>query len=118
MSIYYKKLPEDMRVLISDFVQWHDEDRIIPAHLPTRILNLDQLPSIPLDEYDRGTAYALEMQPGETPPIIIAHGKFLDGKHRVFSARHRGDKQIEAIDLTGIADIRMVDANQMGDLGP
>jgi hypothetical protein len=115
--IKFADLPPDMQTLISDFVTAPIGDKAIPQFLPTREVRIADLPVVPLDEYDRGTRYARNMKPSETPPIIIADGQFLDGKHRRFSFQELGLETVTAIDLTGIAHPKMVAICSMGELG-
>jgi hypothetical protein len=114
-------LPEDMRVLLADFCEkpdsWSDNSDIIPEVLPVVTIPLAHLPDVPLDPFDRGEAYALEMEREDVPPIIICSGLFIDGKHRVWAARRRGDREIEAIDISQHCDPEAVKNNQMGRVG-
>lgn len=115
--IKFADLPLDMQTLISDFVTAPIGDKTIPEYLPTCEVRIADLPAIPLDEYDRGTRHARSMAPTETPPIIIADGHFMDGKHRRFSFQELGLETVTAIDLTGIAHPKMVAMCSMGKLG-
>jgi len=115
--IKFADLPLDMQTLISDFVTAPIGDKAIPEYLPTLEVRIADLPAVPLDEYDRGTRYARSMVPTETPPIIIADGYFMDGKHRRFSFQELGLETVTAIDLTGIAHPEMVAMCSMGELG-
>ena len=36
----------------------------------------------------------------EYPPVVIAHGNFIDGRHRVWAAREQGEETIRAIDIS------------------
>ena len=113
-TIKYSDLPDDMQTLIFQFVTDHDDEAKIPDELPVSNIAVSTLPVVPLDENDRGSAHAREMDLKETPPILIANGHFLDGKHRVFQAREKGVKFLPAIDLTGIAHPQSVRENSMG----
>jgi hypothetical protein len=115
--IKFADLPLDMQTLISDFVTAPIGDKAIPEYLPTLEVRIADLPAVPLDEYDRGTRYARSMVPTETPPIIIAENRFMDGKHRRFSFQELGLETVTAIDLTGIAHPEMVAMCSMGELG-
>jgi hypothetical protein len=116
-TVRFDALPEDMRVLIEQFVLDFDPTATIPGEIPLVSLAVADLPEVELDESDRGTAYALRMRPGETPPIIVADGCFMDGKHRVFAARARGDDRIVAMDLSGVIPARAILMNSMGPVG-
>lgn len=110
-------LPKDMQVLIGQFVTDHNPDGKVPADLPLTIVKVSELPKVPLNEDDRGEAHAREMDLSKTPPILIADGKLLDGRHRAFIAREQGAKTLPAIDLTGIAHPKSIADNHMGRIG-
>jgi hypothetical protein len=115
--IKFSDLPLDMQTLISDYIGAPIGDSAIPDHLPLVDVRLSDLPVVPLDEYDRGTLYARRMNPDQTPPLIVSDNHFLDGKHRRFSFHEQGLETVKAIDLTGIADPKMVAFCSMGVLG-
>ncbi len=128
-TIRFDDLPDDMQVLIEDLVCQTavasgtvGNDREIPDELPVIAVDIADLPDVPVadpeaDGDDRGIPYAREMDPGEVPPILVADGLFLDGRHRVWRFRDLGLATIQAIDLTGIADPTMAAANSMGPVG-
>lgn len=121
-TVAFDDLPDDLRVLIYDLVtqvldgRGHasDNGRTVPPRLPLVTLDVDDLPSVELDEHDRGPAYALAMDPDLVPPIIVSDGHVVDGRHRIHRHRETGRARIEAVDLTGIADPTMVEANSLG----
>ena len=110
--IAFSALPEDLQVLIEQFLE--DADRSPPALLPTRILPVAGIPEVELDDYDRGRDHAHSMDLMATPPLVVAYGHFLDGKHRSFRARHLRWRDLVAIDLTDIMSRAMAEANSMG----
>lgn len=112
--IRFTDLPEDMQCLIHDFVG-RDFDKI-PEFLPSRMLRIADIPVAPLDEFDRGTAYARRLTPENSPPLIIADNHILDGKHRCFSFRELGVETFEAVDLSGLAEPEMIKGNSLGEL--
>jgi hypothetical protein len=113
-KIAYADLPYDMQTLIAQFITDYDPTIDIPARLPLGTIPVAGLPRVPLDRYDRGRAYALAMDLNDTPPLIIAGGQFLDGKHRVYAARAKAVKHLPAIDLSGIAPAYAIESNAMG----
>ncbi|MCE6957734.1 hypothetical protein LAZ40_01495 [Cereibacter sphaeroides] len=115
-DVAYEDLPEDMQVLILQFTLDYDETIVIPERLRLGTIPVDGLPVVPLDRSgrDRGVEHAMDMDLLQVPPILIAHGCFLDGRHRTFAARSRGQASLVAIDLTGIAPLEAVEANGMG----
>lgn len=115
--ISFESLPDDMRVLISDLICGVDQSNLIPEYLPTRIVKINDLPVVPLNEYDRGTIYARKMRVDDVPPMIVAYNQFVDGKHRRLSFSEQGINSVTVIDLTGIADPRMIEMCSMGELG-
>jgi hypothetical protein len=106
-------LAEDMQVILSDFLDATEAPAVLVAHR----LALSRLPQVRLDDedapltaaqaadprcgLDRGVAYAHAIDPERVAPIVIAGGRWLDGRHRVFAARARGQTHIWAFDLTG-----------------
>jgi hypothetical protein len=117
-TIAFADLPQDMQSLIGDFVLGNGAALAIPKRLPLAIVEVASIPVVGLDPFDRGAEYALRMDLDETPPIVIAEGYFMDGKHRAFSARTKARRTLVAIDLSGIIDPTMIDGNEMGRLRP
>jgi len=113
-SVAFADLPEDFQCLIGQFVLDYDPDIVIPAVFAIGTIPVANLPKIPLDRYDRGIAYARAMDPTQTPPILIARGYLMDGKHRIFSARQKNIETLRAIDLTAIIPARAIECNHMG----
>ncbi|AOG03259.1 hypothetical protein [Bosea sp. RAC05] len=113
-AIAYADLPEDMQVLIGDFLELEEDDH--PAAFLVTLVDVDTLPYVALDERDRGEAHARDMDLSETPPILIADGQFLDGKHRLFQARETGVERLPAIDLSGMVSAHMLRCNGMGEI--
>jgi hypothetical protein len=114
----YDDLPESMQVIIQDWA----ENSIIPKRLKYCLIALSTLPNVPVNketdsDFDgvRDEVYALKMDLNKVPPIIIANGVLMDGRHRVFSARAKGLKEIHAIDLTGVITERM---SRIDGIGP
>lgn len=116
-TVAWIDLPDDMRCILGDFlIHPGTGDLVPPAHLQATQIELSRLPFYPLDDehaplseqaaedegQDRGVAYALRINPVKAPPIVLAHDWWLDGRHRVYSARARGDTHIWAFDLTGL----------------
>ena len=110
--ILFASLPEDMRVLIEDFLE--SDELGPPSELPIELIAVDTIPVVPLDKFDRGTDHARAMDLTKTPPILIADGQFLDGKHRVFQARETGVEVLLAINLSGMVSEHMLRCNGMG----
>jgi hypothetical protein len=113
-SVAFADLPEDLQCLIEQFVLDYDPSIVIPATFAIGTIPVANLPKIPLDRYDRGIAYARAMDPEKTPPLLIARGCLMDGKHRIFSARQKNIRTLRAIDLTAIIPTRAIEGNEMG----
>lgn len=114
--IRFDALPPDMQVLLDDFIRGCGRDVPIPALFPLVEVVVKNIPIIALDPFDRGPDYAFQMNLDDTPPIIVADGHFMDGKHRAHAARASGRSSLPAIDLTGLIDPRMLELNSMGRL--
>jgi hypothetical protein len=117
-----------MQVLITDLsAEWSDENGNYgqpkawpPLQLPLVELAVSSIPHVALADGisdTRGETCARAMQPGETPPILIAHGHFLDGRHRVWAHRHHQVQTIAAIDLSEYVDVRTATGESMGIVG-
>lgn len=112
LTIAFADLPDDMQVLIDDLLECDENGP--PASFQVTQVAVASLPEVPLDEHDRGTDHARAMDLRETPPIIIADGQFLDGKHRLFRARETGVETLLAIDLSGLVPAHILAWNGMG----
>lgn len=114
-SIAFDCLPEDLQVLIWQFMESDDGvERSPPRFLPTRVIPVAGIPVAELDPYDRGRDHAHSMDLTTTPPVVMAYGHFIDGKHRAFRARHLRWEHLVAIDLTDIITPGMAESNSLG----
>lgn len=114
-SIAFDCLPEDLQVLIWQFMESEDGvERSPPRFLPTRVIPVAGIPVVDLDPYDRGADHAHSMDLTLTPPIVVAYDHFIDGKHRAFRARHLRWENLVAIDLTDIMTRDLAESNSMG----
>jgi hypothetical protein len=104
MSVAFADLYEDMQVILDDCIfqtqtcLWKE----MPGVLEAVAIPLSCLPIAELDEDDRGSAYAQAIVLEESPPIIIADGQWLDGRHRVHQARRLGQTHIWSFDFSNI----------------
>lgn len=81
----------------ADFEKFKDVD------LPAFMLPLDAFPEvIPKPDWgdDRKFEDYLDTPVRDFPPLVIAHGYFIDGRHRLWSARQQGSDAIQTIDAT------------------
>jgi len=120
-------LPEDMQVILGDYLE--ASGNVDPEGLWATPVAVSRLPRVLLDDeqeptlaqrsanrgVDRGVAYALAMRVEKTPPIVMAHGRWLDGRHRAFAARAQGVATLWAFDLS--AHMTAAQAAWFGGLG-
>jgi predicted GNAT family N-acyltransferase len=104
-SVRFADLPDDMQVLIMQFVEdFGDESEsevdFDELTLPVAEVHVGLFPSVEMETDYRTVGHALEMDLDATPPILIAHGEWLDGRHRVYKAIYDGRRTVRAIDLT------------------
>jgi hypothetical protein len=57
-------------------------------------LSLYAFPEVRVEDIDdeRPIEPYLEMDPLDFPPVVVAHGQFMDGRHRVLAARMRSER--------------------------
>lgn len=100
------EFPHDMQVLIWQL--WEDageepenQNPEIPAGmLPTKCFPARIEGNAPGD--DREFESYLETPIEEYPPLLIAHGVWIDGRHRLWAARTRDVKEIQTADISSI----------------
>jgi hypothetical protein len=115
-TVAFADLPDDMQVLVSDFVTGQRCVRDVPEFLPLVEVAVCRIPIVELSDDDRGVNHATAMDLDTTPPIIVAEGHFMDGRHRSYKARLDDRQSLDAIDLSGIVDAGMLKSNSMGRL--
>lgn len=108
MKISKKELPEDMIVLLEDFCETED----LPLEFNLVEINILALDNILLDD-DRGEEHALEMNTKSIPPLIIARGYLMDGRHRVFKLKKEKKSSFYAIDISSLVTDEMFVANRL-----
>lgn len=99
-----KNLPEDMQVLLMQMSEesghriWEDDEveagkRFLDVELPVVDLRLEAFPEFGAEDLDveRPIDPYVEMDPLDFPPVVVAHGQFMDGRHRVLASRIRRD---------------------------
>lgn len=97
------ELPEDMQVLLADMTQG-SENSVHFHHLLRHVFHLKRIPvslfprEIEFPDY-RGEGHAQAMMGHAMPPIVVCGDCLLDGRHRVWAARHQRMHSIPAIDL-------------------
>lgn len=120
-TIAHDELPPDIAELVGAFISGPDDDEhyLPPTTLPLVTLDMARMPETAFDagSDDRGAAYAMAMG-RDVPPIIVADGHVLDGRHRLYAARQRGDATIDAIDLSGLAHPTSLAADSLGTIQP
>jgi hypothetical protein len=109
--IYAGHLPDDIQVMILDlaftFGGLPDTDasrkRIARTRLPLMEISLAYFPEIDPadDDYDcRDFESYVETPMEDYPPVVIANGNFIDGRHRVWAAREQGEETIKTVDIS------------------
>lgn len=88
-------LPADMAILIEDLIE--DE---LPEFFEMKWINPCAAPRVDLSDSDRGTEHADEMDIGSCPPLVVAHGCLLDGRHRLWKMQKTGVKKAACIDIS------------------
>lgn len=107
-------LPPDMQQLLADMsgesghAIWESEDglkRFLETDLALVELPPDAFPDIKrrdIDVEDRPVEPYIEADPRDFPPVLVAHGQFLDGRHRVWAARVRRDPMVKTLDASRV----------------
>ena len=109
--IYPGHLPDDMQVMILDLAftvgdlpdTEASQSRIARTKLPLMEVPLAYFPPIDPasdDNDERDFESYAETPMEEYPPVVIANGNFIDGRHRVWAAREQGVEAIKAIDIS------------------
>lgn len=109
--IYPGHLPDDMQIMILDlaFTVGHLPDteasqkRIVRTKLPLMAIPLVYFPEVSPDSDDndeRDFESYVKTPMEEYPPIVIANGNFIDGRHRLWAARQQGVDTLKAIDIS------------------
>lgn len=102
----FSEFPHDMRVLIDQITEdagaeYTQDDAEIPAGMvltesfPARIEGNE-----PGD--DRAFEDYLETPLEDYPPVLVAHGYWIDGRHRLWAARTRDVSMIQTADISGL----------------
>lgn len=98
-TVRLKDLPEDIQVLIADFIgdELDPDTEYSVLEIPT-----DAFPRVTGDTLDlaRGVPHAAAMTDWKNMPPVLIHGdKWMDGRHRVYAARVQRQPVVQAIDL-------------------
>ena len=107
-TVTFGELPEDLQVLIAQFFDIRQQTKELAKleqgePMTVEEWDVDKFPEVnvaavedPGDERDE--RYALDI-PHNEHPILVNGKEWLDGRHRVWAARQRGQKKIKVIDL-------------------
>jgi hypothetical protein len=99
-------LPEDLQVLIYDFVEVGLGEaglRNLEAHrLRVKTLATTAFPEVEMWTDYRNRAYSEAMVGRELPPVVVCGDKWLDGRHRIWAARVGRKTTVDCIDLADI----------------
>jgi hypothetical protein len=106
LACHVSELPDDLQVLISDFVEdslgVEGFERLESHRFPIHHLPLAAFPRVKMWTDCRDRAYSEAMISRQLPPILICGDQWLDGKNRVWAARHTGKSAVGCIDLSEI----------------
>ena len=109
--IYPGHLPDDMQVMLLELAftmgDLPDTDasqrRIARTKFPLMEVPLEFFPEIDPaseDNDERDFDSYVETPMAQYPPVVIAHGNFIDGRHRLWAAREQGEPTIKTIDIS------------------
>jgi hypothetical protein len=90
------QLPEDMQVLISDFIEAYTDNELNVEQLELETITLD-VASFPDVDIDSGRK--IDCLDGEFPPVIVCGSTWMDGRHRIDFLKRNNVKSVIAIDL-------------------
>jgi len=103
-------LPEDMQVLLGQMaMDTHgfpmkddlDFERFKKIKLPLSMIPLEKFPDLPEEPWDyREFERYLHTPIEEFPPVVIAHGMFVDGGHRLWAARKKKAEVFQTINAS------------------
>ena len=106
LACHVSELPDDLQVLISDFVEdslgVKGFERLESHRFPIHHLPLAAFPRVKMWTDCRDRAYSEAMIGRQLPPILICGDQWLDGRNRVWAARHTGKSAVGCIDLSEI----------------
>jgi hypothetical protein len=106
VQVKFSEFPHDMRVLIDQITEdagaeYAEDDAEIPAGMvltesfPAKIEGNEPGDDREFEDY-------LETPLEDYPPILVAHGYWIDGRHRLWAARTRGVSMIQTADISGL----------------
>lgn len=115
----FDSLPEDMQVLLFEIAD--SAERGVPETFPINRKAICNFPVVPIGVCpadSRDHSYVQRMIGRSLPPIVVAHGRLIDGRHRLASYRLSGVKEVSYIDATEIVDADQLCGNlSMLDMG-
>jgi len=106
-------LPEDMQDLIlqiamdSGSIKILDEEDVKKAlkiNLPLYEIPVEAFPEVDVEhpDDDRDFESYVDTPINEFPPLVVAHGYFIDGNHRLYAARAQGVETVRTLDASKI----------------
>ncbi len=103
---HISELPEDLQVLICDFVEAGLAEaglRKLESHrFRAKTVPITAFPKVEMWTDYRNRAYSEAMVGRELPPVLVCGGQWLDGRNRIWAARVGGKATVECIDLADI----------------
>lgn len=110
------ELPPDMQVLLAQIaadggMSESDLEQLPAVDLPVLTLPVSAFPEPdpdhPSDERDFESYVSTPIE--DYPPLVVAHGYFIDGRHRLYAAIRQGAETVRAVDAGGILDRRFIE---------
>jgi len=96
-------LPPDLQQLLLDLAE--DAGVELPPRLVLRRIPLSDFPKVAIGTSrgdQRDDRYVEAMRGKALPPLVVADGVFIDGRHRLMALRLDGAQDADCIDLTGV----------------
>jgi hypothetical protein len=97
-------LPDDLQIFVHDVLEAADSppplERVKDHTFAVVQIPVAKFPRVKMWTDYRGRGYAEAMVGEEVPPVIICGDVWLDGRNRVWAARHGSKKFVRCIDLS------------------
>lgn len=101
------KLPSDMQELLSSVAD--DQGVDLPKSFPLRKASIDDFPYAKIggrgDSRDIDYVTSMAKDSDKLPPVIVADGRLIDGRHRIEALRMAGAKEVSYVDATGYLSV-------------
>jgi hypothetical protein len=102
----FSEFPHDMRVLIDQITEDAGVDYVADdVEIPVGMVPTSSFPARIQGQAagdDRQFEDYLETPIEEYPPVLVAHGYWVDGRHRLWAARARNVQEIQTADISAL----------------